>query len=527
MGLIEPTDSLLDFVCQAVVEAGAFRQAVILLSDERFIIQHAGVWTSSGGEDGLRESLRGIHGQPLRPYEFSRREQRIGKAIFARMSPSREVASSFTGNEWQNGDQLFLPLLRADGTVVGYFSVDDPTDGSRPAEEIVRLLDVLLDHSALHIEALRLRNELKKKADDLELLVQERTNELRLSQDNFSRLVNSTTDIVYITDENDRLTYLNEAFTQTLGYIRENCIGRPLHKLLEELSTDNPMNRRAIQDLSIANGEHAIYHVEVLARSGDKRTLEINRTIMRQGSTYKGSQGIARDITEHRAMLQQLVAAERLATTGRLAAGVAHEINNPLQAITSHLNAAQQKIQDQQDPAENINQIREGLERIRQIVRGMLDLHRAPQAPRVPVNLNEVIGKVTALVGRNLNQASVELKLDLTADLHAIQGSPQELQQVLLNLVLNAVESMPDGGELTISTRHSDANVGVRVQDTGTGIPPEHLSQIFEPFFTYKPSGTGLGLYLSKNIVEMHQGKIAVASEKGKGTTFTLTFPVI
>ena len=528
MGLVEPADSLLDFVCQSIVEAGAFRQAVIFLGDERYLIQHAGAWSAGDNNESLRELLRAMFNQPLRPYEFHRQEERIGNAVYARFSSPPNAESEGGQTQWITGDQLFLPILRHDGAVFGYLSVDAPSDGSLPTEEMVRLLDVLLDHGALHIEAQRMRDQLKQRADELESRVQERTNELRLSQEKFSRLVNSTTDIVYITDENDKLIYLNEAFTQTLGYIRENYVGRSLTKLLEELATDNPMNRRSLQELGTMNGDHSIHHVEVVARSGDKRTLEINRTVMRQGGVYKGSQGIVRDVTEHRALLQQLVAAERLATTGRLTAGVAHEINNPLQAITSHLNVVQQKLQSKQDATENFGQIREGIERIRQIVRSMLDLHRAPAAPRVPVNLNEIVEKVVSLVGRDVKEASVNLRLDLDKELSAIQGSPQELQQVILNLVLNAMEAMTGGGDLTISTSHTEVLVELRVQDSGVGIAPEHLTQIFEPFFTYKPSGagTGLGLYLSKNIVEMHQGKITAVSEKGKGTLFVLTFPI-
>jgi PAS domain S-box-containing protein len=523
-GSVESADNLLDFVCQAIVEAGAFRQAVILLADEQFRIRHAGAWQAGTDAGTLRESLRGLFGQPLRPHEFHRTEEHLGKAVYVRQVGSGSLQEALG---WGSGDQLFLPVLRHDGTVFGYLSVDGPTDGARPNDDIVQLLEVLLDHSTLHIEAQRMRQDLERRAEELEQRVQERTSELRLSQEKFSRLVNSTTDIVYIVDENDRLVYLNEAFTHTLGYVRENYVGRPLVKLFEELATDNPMNRRAIQELGTTDRDHSIHHVELVARSGDKRTLEINRTIMRQAGAYRGSQGIVRDVTEHRALLQQLVATERLATTGRLAAGVAHEINNPLQAVSSHLNAAQQKIKSNEDPAENLGQAREGIERIRQIVRSMLDLHRTPAGPRVPVNLNEIVEKVVSLVIQDARDASIDLRLDLAADLAALQGSPQELQQVILNLVLNAMEAMPNGGELVISTRNGDATLELRVHDSGSGISPEHLSQIFEPFFTYKPSGTGtgLGLYLSKNIVEMHHGKITVTSDKDKGTTFVLAFP--
>ena len=297
--------------------------------------------------------------------------------------------------------------------------------------------------------------------------------------------------------------------------------------MFEELATDNPTNRRAIQALESFSGEHIIHHVELLSRQGDKRLLEINRTVVRQGGDIRGSQGIIRDISEQRALLQQLISAERLAATGRLAAGVAHEINNPLQAISSHLSSAVKKFKNNEDPSKNVELITEGIDRIRQIVRGMLDMHRGPSLTAAPVNLNDIVHKVISLVGKQLREADVEHILTLDPELPPIDGSTQEIQQVILNLILNAIEAMPDGGQLTIGSVVRDQFVELSIKDTGVGIPQDHLSQIFEPFFTYKSTGTGtgLGLYLSKNIMDLHHGTISVASEKGIGACFTLSFP--
>jgi PAS domain S-box-containing protein len=528
IGRIDQPNDLLDFICQAIVDAGAFRRAVVLLADESFRIQHVGVWQEGGVPESLRDALRTLRGQPLRPFEFERVEERVGTAVYARgvQTGSNSLGDALRDG-WRPGDQLFMPVLRQDGSIFGYLSVEAPQDDLRPSEEIVKLLDVLLGNGALHLEAQELRDQLKQRAEELELRVFERTKELRLSEERFSRLVNSTTDIVYITDESDKLIFLNEAFTRTLGYVRENYIGRTMRRLLEDLTTENPINRRAIQDIAALTGDHAIHHVEILSRQGDKRTLEINRTIVRQGGEVRGSQGIVRDITEHRVLLQQLVNSERLAATGRLAAGIAHEINNPLQAVSSQLNAARRKLVGQESPAENLEVIAEGIDRIRHIVRSMLDLHRAPARPDSPVSLNEVVEKVVALVSQQVQERSVRLTLDLAADLPSVLGSPQELQQVALNLVLNAIEAMPGGGDLRIATRANPKSVELMVKDTGVGISEEHLPQIFEPFFTFKPTGigTGLGLYLCKNIMDVHQGKINVESVKGAGATFTLVFP--
>jgi PAS domain S-box-containing protein len=521
LGRTAQADQLLDLICQAVVEAGAFRRAVVLLADERFLVSGIGVWEEGGVSEPIKDELRRLRGQPLRPFEFQREERQIGTAVHARPRSTAMRPPEATG------DQVFMPLLRQDGSVFGFLSLEGPVQGELPSAEIVRLLEILLTNAALYLEAHRLHDELKKRADELELRVHERTKELRLSEERFSRLVNSTTDVVYITDETDRLVFLNEAFTRTLGYLRENYIGRAFRRMIEEIATDNPINRRVLQDLAGQTAEHAIHHVEVVTRHGDKRTLEINRTLILHAGEVRGSQGIIRDITEHRVLLKQLVAAERLAATGRLATGIAHEINNPLQAVASQLSAVQAKLREQANPSENLELIREGIERMRQIVRSMLDLHRASAAMQGEVRFGEIVEKVAALVGQQIKEHGIRLTLDLPSVLPPVTGSPQELQQVLLNLVLNAIEAMPQGGHLTIRAYSTGKSVDIQVQDTGMGIAAEHLPQIFEPFFSFRPSGsgTGLGLYLSKNIVEAHQGQISVQSEKGRGTTFTISFP--
>ncbi len=524
IGRKEPESRLLDFLCQAVVEAGAYRRAVLLLADARFRVRHVGFW-EEGGESTRRAQLQALLDQPLRPYEFDRDDERIGTAIYAHFPRERfEVAEP--QDRWQAGDNLFLPMFRQDGGVFGYLSLEGPVDGARPVAEIVRLMEVLLGHGALHLEAHELRDTLTHHTADLERLFEERTQELRISEERFSRLVNATTDIVYVTDANDRLTYLNDAFTRVLGYGRDSYLGRTLRRMLEDLMTENPINHRALQELAECVADHAVHHVELVTRQGDKRTLEINRTVVRPGGAVHSTQGILRDITEHRVLLQQLVTAERLAATGRLAAGVAHEISNPLQAMVSQLKMAQSKIAAREDPAESLRLIEQGVERLRHIVNSMLNLHRAP-TETAAVHLNDVTESMAALLKQQLHERNVRLSLNLEPQLPPVSGSPQELQQVVLNLMLNAIDAMPQGGDLAVSTHALPETVELTVRDTGVGIAAEHLPQIFEPFFTFRASGqgTGLGLYLSRNMIETAGGKISVESEKGKGAAFTVSLP--
>jgi PAS domain S-box-containing protein len=526
LGLIEPLDSLLNYVCQSIVDAGAFRRAVILLCDERFIVRHVGAADHNGVDDVLDRRVKDRRDQPLRPYDFGREEERIGSGYY-----TQTVVSHFQHDAeavgWQFGDQLTVPLRRQDGAIFGYLSVDEPLDNSRPTEEVIQYLDVLLNHSALHVEAQQFRQHLRNRAAELELRVQERTTELRQSQEKFSRLVNLTTDIVYITDAQGKIIYLNDAFMTNLGYVRENYIGNSLTSVLEELVTDEPANRAEIKQITGDSDSSALHRIELLTRQGDKRVFEINRSVVRQGGEFMGTQGIARDVTEHRALLKRVMSTERLAATGRMAAGIAHEINNPLQAITSQLNAVRGLSKGNKDAEQHIDQIGEGIDRIRTIVRGMLDLHRTQSSATVDVDLNSIVEKVLVLTAKQLRTAEVEIKKELASDLPKIKGSPSDLQQVILNLILNAVEAMPQGGTIKVASSYTESDVILQLFDTGAGIPKELQKKIFEPFFSNRigGGGVGLGLYLSKNIIEIHQGSITVESEEGCGSAFTLKFP--
>jgi len=157
----------------------------------------------------------------------------------------------------------------------------------------------------------------------------------------------------------------------------------------------------------------------------------------------------------------------------------------------------------------------------------MLDLHRTQSAATVDVDLNSVVEKVLVLTAKQLRTADVEIKKELSSDLPKIKGSPSDLQQVVLNLILNAVEAMPQGGTITVASRYTESDVILQFLDTGAGIPKDLQKKIFEPFFSNRigGGGVGLGLYLSRNIIEIHQGAITVESEEGRGTTFTLKFP--
>jgi signal transduction histidine kinase len=239
-----------------------------------------------------------------------------------------------------------------------------------------------------------------------------------------------------------------------------------------------------------------------------------------------------RDLEETQA---QLVQSARLAAVGELAAGVAHEINNPLTSIIGFTRLLLEDLPLDHPARADLETIDREAARTRQIVRALLDFARTSEPILVPTDLNDLVEEAVMLVCTRSVLARVELEKDLSSLPPSMLDSNQ-IKQVLVNLLTNAVQAMPDGGHLTIATRLTERDIdgvfrqmaAVYVSDSGVGIPPENLERIFDPFFTTKEvgQGTGLGLSISYGIVEKHNGRIEVESVPGKGSTFTLLLPM-
>jgi two-component system NtrC family sensor kinase len=222
----------------------------------------------------------------------------------------------------------------------------------------------------------------------------------------------------------------------------------------------------------------------------------------------------------------KLIQSEKLAATGRLAASVAHEINNPLQGISNYLSVISQQVAEDDPLHEDLEMVKLGFERVAEIVRRLRAFYRPAGEEMKPTDINGVVERVLALVGHQLSLGQVEVKTELAEQELPVLGSVGQLEQVLVNLVLNAQEAMPGGGELTVRTALRDDMVQLQVSDTGKGIGEEEMSRIFKPFYSGKGGkGLGLGLWISRNIIEGHGGSIEVESQVGQGTTFTVSLP--
>lgn len=238
---------------------------------------------------------------------------------------------------------------------------------------------------------------------------------------------------------------------------------------------------------------------------------------------------------EQRERLRRIYRAERLAAAGQLAAGVAHEIRNPLTAIRSTIQYALQDYPETNPKRALLDELLTEVDRIDRTVDGLLSLTRLGEMVPEPVDIQEVLVQSLVLVGAQAQQQGVVITHPRASQRFRIMGDNGQLKQVFLNLALNALQAMPCGGELETSIEEWHAEmtpvagswVQVRISDTGTGIPAEHLDKVFDPFFTTKRDGTGLGLSVCHGIVQRHEGEIDLKSEIGKGTEVTLRFPLL
>ena len=225
----------------------------------------------------------------------------------------------------------------------------------------------------------------------------------------------------------------------------------------------------------------------------------------------------------------QLAHADKLASVGRLAAGIAHEINNPLTGVLSYASLLKKRFESDISASEDLDVIIRETIRCRGIIRGLLDFARPTPPSRKPTDLNEVVRHSVAVVINQLHMSHVNLALDLAEDVPAAYADANQIQQVMVNLLLNAADAIgPEGGEIRISSRAYGERIELIIQDNGQGIPAENLPHLFEPFFSTKGTrGAGLGLAVTWGIIESHGGTIEVQSEPAQGSRFTVSLPVM
>ncbi|MCX5805836.1 MAG: ATP-binding protein [Proteobacteria bacterium] len=222
----------------------------------------------------------------------------------------------------------------------------------------------------------------------------------------------------------------------------------------------------------------------------------------------------------------QLIKTEKFAALGQLAAGVAHEINNPLGTITIYSHLLLKSLEEEDPRKDDVALIISEANRAKEIVQGLLSFARETKLRESEMNVNDLLEDVLALIGNQSLFYNIKIEKSFYQDIPTITADETKLKQVFLNIILNAAQAMEGNGKLTISTTTDKRQIKIKIQDTGPGIPPENMDKLFSPFFTTKEKGTGLGLAISYGIIERHKGKIDVYSELGRGSTFTIILPI-
>ena len=289
--------------------------------------------------------------------------------------------------------------------------------------------------------------------------------------------------------------------------------------LLIVRTVSRPLHRIAVAAVSVTNGE---YGTQVdLRKSNDEIGVLAD-------SFNNMSRKLASDIEQIREMNEHLLRTDRLAAMGTLSAGVAHEVNNPLASISSLIQMLKKDGSTNGETVEMLTLISEQIERISRVTKDLTDFARVRPAARKPVNTNDILDSALRLAGFSSGSEKVEIIKTYQSDLPLINADPDQLQQVFLNLFLNAFDAMPDGGRLDITTRTSDGIAVVDITDNGPGVGESDLKRIFDPFFTTKPTGkgTGLGLAVCYGVVTAHGGTIELSRTGPSGSTFTVKLPL-
>jgi two-component system sensor histidine kinase AtoS len=334
----------------------------------------------------------------------------------------------------------------------------------------------------------------------------------------------SMTNGLITVDLEGRIVTLNGMAERILGKTREEMEGRLYEQALD---LHSPLGQTMTETLS---REKAIFHSEMELNKGEGSLwLMISTSLLTDGAGKKiGALAVFQDITEIKALEEKLRQADRLAALGTVSAGLAHEIKNPLSAVKTFVQLLPKKSQNPTFLEKfNITVPRE-IDRINQLVEDLLELTRSRKRPWAPVNVNPLLLQVTELHGEEMKKKEISFENHLEPNLPSIQGDPDSLYRAFSNIVINSIQAMPNGGVLKVLSEADPvpAMVKITFKDSGIGMDEKTTKNLFNPFFTTKDKGVGLGMALTHKIIEDHRGIIEVFSEPGKGSTFTVRLPV-
>jgi two-component system, NtrC family, sensor kinase len=429
----------------------------------------------------------------------------------------------------------YISPIRFGGRMLGALIVafDAP---ERYAETELRLVDAAAQQAALaaHISSLFLAA--KNSAAELAEEVDRRAVQAEMHERFTEAIIDSLPVSLYAIDRDYRIVAWNRnRELGELGMPRGQVLGRNIFDVLTKQRRELLQNEFG---KVFETGKIHRIEQETTTKAGETNNWLINKIPMRADESGDVSHVITvgENITDRVKSNRAVARAEKLAAVGRLAAGVVHEINNPLATISACAESLQKRIEegafgdstDAEDLREYLGLIRDEAFRCKNITNGLLDFSRLRAGNRVPINLAQLIKSTARLVTHQNRGDSIQIEIEAPTDFLFVLGDEGQLQQAVVALATNAIDAMPEGGTLALRAARSGARALVEIKDSGIGIPPENLTRIFDPFFTTKDvgAGTGLGLAVCYGIVSEHGGRLDVRSTVGVGTTFTISLPI-
>ncbi len=414
------------------------------------------------------------------------------------------------------GMEYLLPLM-VEGEIIAVLGVGTPHGGEPLTSEDLQLLVSLCRHAAVAFEGAHLYSALAEKVQEVEAL-----------RDFNESILQSSRVGILVADPDGRVMRVNRAFETLFGAPYQELLGLALAEVMPAgvfamSSGGNGSRRDALPSEGVR-----FYRSSLRTRDG--RRLLVNLT----HSALVGADGGPRgrvitvdDVTEQVLREEEMQRRERLASIGMLASGIAHEVNTPLTGISSYTQMLLEKRRPDDPEYSILKKIEQQTFRASGIASSLLNFSRQADTDYQPLNVAEMIGETLQLFEPHLKGRRIELERSIKGPLPRVHGNRGRLQQVLMNLLLNAVDAMPQGGTMKVEASAMADRVRIEVSDTGVGIPPEHLEKIYDPFFTTKPrgQGTGLGLSVSYGIVGEHSGTLKAESTPGEGSRFVVSLP--
>ncbi len=409
----------------------------------------------------------------------------------------------------------YIPC-RAQQRTVAVLGLGKTKKGDYLSSEDIELLETLGGYIGIAIQNGRLYASLQQKVAEYERL-----------KDFNENIVESINVGVMALDMEDRIESWNAQMEVMYALPRWQALTQPVRSIFPPEFVEDFYRVR--QNAGINN----LYKFRLQTPAGETRTVNVAiAPLVTRKFQVIGRLVIMDDITERVELESQLSQADKLSSIGLLAAGVAHEVNTPLAVISSYTQMLGKQLQGDPQKSGLLEKITRQTFRASEIVNNLLNFSRTSGTEFADVDINKIITDTLALLEHQFKTARIQVQSELTQGISPIQGNAGRLQQVFLNLFLNAKDAMPGGGKLSVATSNGEF-VSVRVSDSGSGIAPEHIQRIYDPFFTTKTApkegqsrGTGLGLSVTYGIIQEHAGKIRVESNPGAGTTFALDFPL-